>query len=335
MDTYVKKVKIQPTLDLSNFKKAVEEIPEDVKKAAEEVKKEVEKVGDEVKKQTDKTKKELKKSPFKKAISDFSSNFRSSFKEEVFGKNLNAEELGKNFGESLGNALSNQISKWTDSLKNFLIGERDSVLSEFKDLASYSLSTSLKVNQSARDMALEYGLSDKENYAYAKTSKEMGISSVEDLYYLTPAQQERFAERIGYYSGKYEELANKDFFRNYEEYMATMSDFKEDLKMSIVQFIVENKDTIMNVMNFLMKATEVIMNTIAGIARFLSVKPTEAQTSSAISDSINNYSNSSKVTTVKVDNSFNGISLNDQTTISQSVQRANEQLIQALNGTLG
>lgn len=331
MDTYVKKVKIQPTLDLSNFKKAVEEIPEDVKKAAEEVKKEVEKVGDEVKKQTDKTKKELKKSPFKKAISDFSSNFRSSFKEEVFGKKLNAEELGKNVGESLGSALSNVIDKIADKLKNLFT----SSIQELKEMSSYSLSTSLTVNREARDMALQYGLSDKENYAYAKTSKEMGISSVEDLYYLTPAQQERFAERIGYYSGKYEELANKDFFRQYEEYMATMSDFKEDLKMSIVQFIVENKDTIMNVMNFLMKATEAIMNTIAGIARFLSVKPTEAQTSSAISDSINNYSNSSKVTTVKVDNSFNGISLNDQTTISQSVQRANEQLIQALNGTLG
>lgn len=240
----------------------------------------------------------------------------------------------KSFGEKIYNNISNVasqlINKLSNSLKNFF----KDVKSEFEEMASYSLSTSLRVNETARNRALMYGLSDAQNYAFEKVSEEMNIGDIEDITLLTPAQQERFAQRIGYYSGKYEELANKDFFRNYEQYIASMNDFKEELRMSVIQFIVDNKDTIMNIMNFIMKSLENIMKFITNISKVLRISPTESQQASTISDVINNYSNSSKVANVKVDNSFNGIQLKDQASIEASIQKANEQLIQALNGNL-
>lgn len=247
------------------------------------------------------------------------------------------ESFGKNLGSFLGKGIKDGFKPIIDNFKNFL-ETRFKIISdsikELKNMSQYSLSTTYTVNRSIRDQMLMYGLSEAQNYAFDRVKKEMGITGFDDLALLTPVQQERFAERIGYFSGKYEELANRDFFRKYEEYVASMNDFKEELRMSIIQFIVDNKDTIIAVMNFLMKALEFIMKTIQGISNLLRVNPTETLSNAAVSDIINNNSNTSKVTTVKVDNSFNGISLKDQSSISNAVQRANEQLIQALNGNL-
>lgn len=241
----------------------------------------------------------------------------------------------KEVGEFLGNALLNVFNKITDKLRDLVQDFLKDVKKEFKEMASYSLSTSLTINTEARDRALMYGLSNAQNYAFSKVSDEMDFSSIEDITLFTPAQRERFADRIGYYTSKYEELANRDFFTSYEQYNAAMRDFREELKMSVIQFIVDNKETIMSVMKFLMEALKFIMNAITAITNKLRIGQSESQTKGIVSDIINNYANSSNTTTVKVDNSFSGIDLRGQAAIEESINKSNEILIQALNGNLG
>jgi len=235
----------------------------------------------------------------------------------------------KNLMNGVANTLSKAITDLGITIKKSLKNAYD----EFKKMSSYSLSTSLTLNNEAREQALMYGLSDAQNYALTKAMEEMGKNvSVEDLYWMTPDQQERFSERIGYWSGKYNELANKDAFKKFEKAQKEIEDVQNDLRMWVVSFIADNKDIIIDALQFTADALKVLLEVVAFIANALSVRKSKE---AMISDTINNYAtnnNNSSNTNVQISNTYNGISADNVAKLRKAGNETNNQLIQALNG---
>ena len=226
-------------------------------------------------------------------------------------------------GANLQNAIGTMLDKITSSLTGIATELVQGVLEEIQNMASYSLSTTLKINQNARDLALQYGLTDVQTYAYSKVKEEMGISSEEDVWLMTPAQQERFAERIGYYSGQYEKLTNKKFFESYEKFQARFNDLKQEVQMKLIEFFVTNEDDIM----FALETSTKVLGSILDLISSMNF----SESKSSLSDMINNYSTSNKNTNIKVDTTFNGVSVNDQMKLRQIGNELNRTLINQLD----
>ena len=250
------------------------------------------------------------------------------------GDEVDWEEVGEQVGQKISSAitkiLTSYINMWGDILKG--------ALEEFDRMSQYSLDTSLRVNTEAREQALMYGLSDSQNYALIRTKEEMGITSEEDMLMMTPAQQERFAERIGYYSDQYTQISNEDLFSKYEEYQAAVQEFQNEFQMEVIEFFAKNKDTIITIMNFIMDVMSSLLEAVTWIVDALGGDDvrTEKENSSIVSDTINSYSvANNNSTNVKIDNSFTNIPVKDQQQYIKAGQKVNEQLINALDGRLG
>ena len=247
---------------------------------------------------------------------------------------VNWEEIGEKVGQMISSAITGILSKYVDMWKDILKG----ALEEFDRMSQYSLDTSLRVNSEAREQALMYGLSDSQNYALTRTKEEMGISSEEDMLMMTPAQQERFAERIGYYSDQYTQISNEGLFSKYEEYQAAVQEFQNEFQMEVIEFFAQNKDTIITVMNFIMDVMSALLDAVTWIVDALGGEDvrTEKENSAIVSDTINSYSvANNNSTNVKIDNSFTNIPVKDQQQYIKAGQKVNEQLINALDGRLG
>ena len=95
------------------------------------------------------------------------------------------------------------------------------------------------------------------------------------------------------YTEKYNELYDSGMFDTLEEYNVEMEEFKEDLKLEVVSFFVENKDTIKWAMNALIDMSEFVISTLGKIASFLSVGEdrTMSERMAAQASILNNYSN--------------------------------------------
>src|SRR5690554_2669226 len=165
-------------------------------------------------------------------LDDLSESTKQTANKSIVRK-LIKDKLG-NILESIGDAL-------TDFLKDTFNTAKERIF----DMASYDLQNSLFTNSSAREQALKYGIMDPaQNYALSQVMGELGMSpeSEEDLMFMNPAQQEKFAERMGYWSGKYTELANKDFFRTVQEFQLEWSEFKYGMELGMIEFFMQNKD---------------------------------------------------------------------------------------------
>lgn len=250
------------------------------------------------------------------------------------GDEVDWEAVGEKVGQMISSAITKILTSYIDMWGDILKG----ALEEFDRMSQYSLDTSLRVNSEAREQALMYGLSDAQNYALTRTKEEMGISSEEDMLMMTPAQQERFAERIGYYSDQYTQISNEGLFSKYEEYQAAVQEFQNEFQMEVIEFFAQNKDTIITVMNFIMDVMSALLDAVTWIVDALGGDDvrTEKENSAIVSDTINSYSvANNNSTNVKIDNSFTNIPVKDQQQYVKAGQKVNEQLINALDGRLG
>lgn len=286
---------------------------------------EIEKILKEIEKLNDK-KEELDQEYYKNEI-------QRNLKNNEKNKGFNWNDVGKKLGESISTKFDAVLTKFADSFEKLLTDALD----EFDEMSKYSLSTSLRVDSDIREQALQYGLSDAQNYAFSKVKDIMGITSDEDLYMMTPSQQNRFAELIGKYTSKYQEIADKDLFSSYEEYLASIQDFQDELQMEVIEFFANNKDTIISALDFVVDTLSSIMEIISWINKTLTGKTSSAEKSALVSDAINSYSvsNANTTTNIKIDNSFSNISPNDQSQYVRAGEAVYRQLITSLDGKLG
>lgn len=226
--------------------------------------------------------------------------------------------------ESIGDAL-------TDFFKETFKAAKERIL----DMASYDLANSLFTNASARQQALKYGITDPaQNYALSQAMRELGMSSEEDLMFMNPAQQEKFAERMGYWSGKYTELANKDFFRTVQEFQLEWSEFKYDMELGMIEFFMQNKDTIKQVMEVGMQFMEGVLTLLSSILDFFQISRSDSQRHAASMEIVRNYTSRTNTTNVNINNTLHPSSqvLTDKQMLSQAGQLSYAQLIEALKG---
>lgn len=236
-------------------------------------------------------------------VSDIASAFLTDWKAGVM-------EIANKFLERLGKLVSDSLD-------------------ELDTISDYSRLS----NAHTRQLAFTYGFSGSQAYGYDKAMSLMGYSSLEDLMYANTKEQKMFRELFTNYTDKYNKLYDSGFFSTLVEYNVEMNNFEEELKMQLVQFIVDNKDLIHDGMEAIMfiaklalQYTSKVMDLIQLLNPLKSYK--SSYDSATTSDIIKNYTTSNK--SVKVDNTFNYTGNAGQEAFYSSGQLILQQMIAAL-----
>lgn len=138
------------------------------------------------------------------------------------------------------------------------------------DVATYSLSSSYIVNSQARQQALQYGLSDAQNYAFTQTKSLMGISSDEDMYYMNQNQRQMFSTLMSREMEFYNRLNSNGTLEGLQEMQMDFAILKQEFIATVGEFIVDNKETIINFAKMGLEALTFIANVLSGIFKGIS-----------------------------------------------------------------
>lgn len=236
-------------------------------------------------------------------VSDVASAFLTDWKAGVM-------EIANKFLERLGNLVSDSLD-------------------ELDTISDYSRLS----NAHTRQLAFTYGFSGSQAYGYDKAMGLMGYSSLEDLMYANTKEQKMFRELFTNYTDKYNKLYDSGFFSTLVEYNVEMNNFEEELKMQVVQFIVDNKDLIHDGMEAIMFIAKIALQYTSKVMDLIQLlNPLKSYKSSydsaTSSDIIKNYTTSNK--SVKVDNTFNYTGNAGQDAFYSSGQLILQQMIAAL-----
>ena len=215
-----------------------------------------------------------------KNIQQYIEKTKEDLKNLGFGEDEDFGNLGSK--DKKENKLKEELKKSLDNLKDIVVRKVSDFFSEIltnvkeylNEMASYNVSGSIFGTSDARSTMLKYGTSEAQTFGLKKTMSTLKLNSEEDLWYMNPNQREKFAELIGRYTGKYEELANKGFFKDYEEFKLEFMMLKEDLTYDLIQVIVDNKDSIKKVLELSVKAMSALINFFGKVSSFGSGIPT-------------------------------------------------------------
>ena len=202
-------------------------------------------------------------------------------------------------------------------------------LKEFQkvqDLVDYSRLS----NQAVREQAFEFGFSPAENYAYTQTMDVMGLSSFEDLYFLTEKQWTRFNNNFEKFQERYTKLYDEGFFDAVEDFNYQMAEWEEDLKYTFLQFVVDNKEDVMdlldlveNILETTVKMTSWFFGESAGAKR--------RRRASEVAEIVGTgNSTTTKNTTVIFSPVFNGVGSETKASLDTSLSLVKEQILLAL-----
>jgi hypothetical protein len=223
----------------------------------------------------------------------------------------------------------------SDAISSFLKDVFDEAKERVLDMATYDLSNSLITNSAAREQALQYGIMDPaQNYALSQTMNQLGMSSQEDLMFMNDKQQEKFAERMGYWSGKYTELANKDFFNTMQRFSIEFDEFKTDFQLDFIEFFIQNKDTLINFMELGMQFMKFITTAIGSLLKYIGSPRTDGARTALTNDIIRQYSTSNAQTNVNINNNLypGSQTLTDKEMLNNAGKVSYAQVIEALKG---
>lgn len=283
------------------------------------------------------TEKQKRKDLQKEILSSIADGFSS------FGDALSEtdNELGKTFGKFMSGAgeLFENASKLFngdfDSLNDILTSALESLgsllASGFDELENI-LNFSQLSDAETRDLMMRYGFSNSEAYGYTKAMDALGFKSEEDLMYANQQELELFRKSFEKYSGKYNELYNSGMFDSMQEFNTQMEEFKEDVKLEVVDFFMNNQDTIRAAMKGIISLAEFAITALGKIVQWLNpdARTSDSQKAANTASIISNYSNINSGTNVSIDNTFNNVAKSDQTWLAHAGQLTYEQIIKAL-----
>ena len=138
------------------------------------------------------------------------------------------------------------------------------------DVSTYSLSTSYKVNAQARQQALQYGLSDAQNYAFSQTKQILGVSSDEDMYYMNANQRAMFSNLMSKQEDFYNRLNSNGTLNGLQEMQIDFAMLRQEFVATVGEFIVDNKDTIITFATVGLEALKAIATVLNGIFKGVS-----------------------------------------------------------------
>lgn len=266
---------------------------------------------------------------------------QDSGKKQSFFKTL-SKDVAKEWKKSLeqnGTIAENIVEGFNgiiDNISDYLkeLVSLKEIAKNLDEMSSFNLESSQIINSEAREQAMKYGLSSSENYAFSKAKESMNIKSEEDLFYMNENQREHFAERMAFYTQKYNKMNDSNFFETWDQFRIELSEFKDDMKMEVAQFFVDNKEIIIKVMKTLMVFMESMLKLVGALVKFSGVEfhsdtMQQQRTAEIINQSRVNNS-SSNTTNVKIDNTFNGVNDRDKSWLVNAGNMTYEQVIKAL-----
>ena len=150
--------------------------------------------------------------------------------------------------------------------------------------------------------------------------------------YANQQELELFRKSFEKYSGKYNELYNSGMFDSMQEFNTQMEEFKEDVKLEVVDFFMNNQDTIRAAMKGIISLAEFAITALGKIVQWLNpdARTSDSQRAANTASIISNYSNINSGTNVSIDNTFNNVAKTDQTWLAHAGQLTYEQIIKAL-----
>lgn len=249
--------------------------------------------------------------------------------------------LGKTFGKFMsgtGDLFENASKLFSgnfDSLNDILTSALESLgsllASGFDELENI-LNFSQLSDANTRDLMMRYGFSNSEAYGYTKAMNTLGFKSEEDLMYADQQELGLFRKSFEKYSGKYNELYNSGMFDSMQEFNTQMEEFKEDVKLEVVDFFMNNQDTIRAAMKGIISLAEFAITALGKIVQWLNpdARTSDSQKAANTASIISNYSNINSGTNVSIDNTFNNVAKSDQTWLAHAGQLTYEQIIKAL-----
>ena len=110
------------------------------------------------------------------------------------------------------------------------------------------------------------------------------------------------------------------------DFQYEMEDMKQELMTEVIGFFMDNKDTIKTAMEWMIKLAEIGIEGFGWIMEWFGGGREQASSS----DIIRNYSTNNHSTSVKIDNTFNGVNSSDQGWLANAGQMTYEQIIKAL-----
>ena len=250
-------------------------------------------------------------------------------------------ELGKTFGKFMSGTgelfenASRLFSGDFDSLNDILTSALESLgslLASVFDELENILNFSQLSDADTRDLMMRYGFSNSEAYGYTKAMSALGFKSEEDLMYANQQELELFRKSFEKYSGKYNELYNSGMFNSMQEFNTQMEEFEEDVKLEVVDFFMNNQDTIRAAMKGIISLAEFAITALGKIVQWLNpdARTSDSQKAANTASIISNYSNINSGTNVSIDNTFNNVAKSDQTWLAHAGQLTYEQIIKAL-----
>ena len=309
MDEFYQSIKISPEVDESALNKASTTMESSATSAFVGFMKSAAKVGVE----------------FNRSFTNGFSSGTSTLSKQIYKAGTDFSDIAGAFLTDWKTGVMEIANKFLERLGN-LVSE---ALDELDTIADYSRLS----NARTRQLAFTYGFSGSQAYGYDKAMSLMGYSSLEDLMYANTKEQKMFRDLFMNYTDKYNRLYDSGFFNTLVEYNVEMRNFEEELKMQVVQFIVDNKDLIHDGMEAIMFIAKIALQFTSKAVDFMqAINPFKSYKSSYESatagDIIKNYTTSNK--SVKVDNTFNYTGNAGQDAFYKSGQLILQQMIAAL-----
>lgn len=220
------------------------------------------------------------------------------------GIQATVKAIGNVFSQVLGQSISIR-GIFSDILKN-----ASDTANLYKGMATYS-GNSLVVNSAARQTMLKYGMTGRQAWAFQQANEMFGISSDEDLLYMTGAQRQVFAQYMQKQQEWYDKLEQSGALRNIQEMQLDLKLFKQEMSMEFLQWVSENKDTIMTVAKTTLQVLKGLVQILGKIFTFFGIDYSDSTygwSSTAMSDASNSVTNTTnRNVSVKMTNNVNGM----------------------------
>lgn len=212
--------------------------------------------------------------------------------------------IGNVFSQVLGQSISIR-GMFSDILKN-----ASDTANLYKGMATYS-ANSLVVNSAARQTMLKYGMTGQQAWAFQQASEMFGVSSDEDLLYMTAAQRQVFTQYMQKQQEWYAKLEQSGALQNIQEMQLDLKLFKQEMSMEFLQWVAENKDTIMTIAKTTLQVLKGLVQILGKLFTFFGIDYSDSTygwSSTAMSDASNSVTNTTnRNVSVKMTNNVNGM----------------------------
>lgn len=211
-------------------------------------------------------------------------------------------------------------------------GLYDNAIKLIDNASRYSDSSKL-YNSDITSLKWNYGFNSSQAYAYSKANSITGVNSMEDLWKLTSEQREFYSQMFDRYLNQYEKWQESGFLQDFQDFQIEWSLFKENLEVEVVEFFMDNKNTIKSLLTSLMQFLETSLPILNGILQVITSLTnwffSKSSLSPSSADVVSQWTNSNINNTQQHVNVENKVSLTNSN-IGDIVNEASSSLFNAL-----